>query len=47
VDRPYELKFEWLPPEKRSVSRRRIAAHLLVHSQRHYAQLATLARVAG
>jgi uncharacterized damage-inducible protein DinB len=46
-DEPYELKFDWLPPEKRSVSRRKIAAHLLVHSQRHYAQLATLVRVAG
>lgn len=44
---PYELKFEWLPPEKRRVSRRKIAAHMLLHSQRHYAQLATLARMAG
>jgi uncharacterized damage-inducible protein DinB len=43
----YVLKFEWIPPEKRSVSRRKIAAHALLHSQRHWAQLATLVRNAG
>lgn len=46
-DEPYELKFDWLAPEKRQVSRRKVAAHGLVHSQRHYAQLMTLVRVAG
>ena len=35
------------PPEKRTVSRRKIAAHALFHSQRHWAQLATLVRNAG
>jgi uncharacterized damage-inducible protein DinB len=44
---PYILKFDWIPPEKRSVSRRKIAAHTLIHSQRHWAQLATLVRNAG
>ncbi len=46
-DEPYELKFDWLPPEKRCISRRKAALHSLLHSQRHYAQLATLVRVAG
>lgn len=44
---PYELKFDWLAPEKRRISRRKVAGHMLLHSQRHYAQLATLVRVAG
>jgi uncharacterized damage-inducible protein DinB len=43
----YVLKFDWVPPEQRSVSRRKIAAHALFHSQRHWAQLATLVRNAG
>ncbi|MGD0095374.1 MAG: DinB family protein [Terracidiphilus sp.] len=34
-------------PEKRIVSRRKVAAHALFHSQRHWAQLATLVRAAG
>ena len=46
-DELYELKFDWLPPEKRHISRRKMACHSLLHSQRHYAQLATLVRVAG
>jgi uncharacterized damage-inducible protein DinB len=46
-DESYELKADWLAPEKRNVSRRKVAAHFLLHSQRHYAQLATLVRVAG
>jgi len=46
-DQSYELKFDWLPAEERHVSRRKIALHALIHSQRHYAQLATLVRVAG
>ena len=44
---PFILTFDWIPPEQRAVSRRKIAAHALIHSQRHYAQLATLARIAG
>lgn len=43
----YELKFDWVPPDQRLVSRRKIAAHALFHSQRHWAQLATLVRNAG
>jgi uncharacterized damage-inducible protein DinB len=44
---PYILTFDWVPPEKRSVSRRKIAGHAMLHSQRHWAQLATLVRNAG
>jgi uncharacterized damage-inducible protein DinB len=44
---PYVLQFDWIPPGQRSVSRRKIAAHALFHSQRHWAQLATLLRNAG
>jgi len=44
---PYILNFDWVPEDMRRVSRRKIALHSLFHSQRHYAQLATLARVAG
>ena len=44
---PYVLKFDWIPEERRTVSRRKIAAHALIHSQRHWAQLATLVRNAG
>lgn len=46
-DEFYELKFDWVPPGKGHVSRRKVAAHMLIHSQRHYAQLATLVRMAG
>ena len=41
------LKFPWLPHEGLTVSRRKIAGHALFHSQRHWAQLATLVRSAG
>jgi uncharacterized damage-inducible protein DinB len=41
------IDVKWLPPEARSVSRRKVAAHALFHSQRHWAQLATLVRAAG
>jgi uncharacterized damage-inducible protein DinB len=41
------LDFPWLPPDMRSFSRRKVAAHALFHSQRHWAQLATLVRAAG
>jgi uncharacterized damage-inducible protein DinB len=37
----------WLPPEARTFSRRKALAHTLFHSQRHWAQLATLVRSAG
>jgi uncharacterized damage-inducible protein DinB len=41
------LDYAWLPPEARTFSRRKAAAHMLFHSQRHWAQLATLVRAAG
>lgn len=41
------LDAPWLPPEFRTPSRRKVAAHTLFHSQRHWAQLSTLVRVAG
>jgi len=43
----YTLDMDWVPPEMRTVSRRKIAVHALFHSQRHWAQLATLVRNAG
>ncbi len=46
-DEMLALEFEWLPPRLRTASRRKIAAHALLHSQRHWAQLATLVRAAG
>jgi uncharacterized damage-inducible protein DinB len=44
---PYVLEFDWVPQGERTVSRRKIVAHALFHSQRHWAQLATLVRNAG
>jgi uncharacterized damage-inducible protein DinB len=41
------LDLNWLPPDAQSFSRRKVAAHALFHSQRHWAQLATLVRAAG
>jgi uncharacterized damage-inducible protein DinB len=43
------MKFDlaFLPPEMRTFSRRKILGHALFHSQRHWAQLATLVRAAG
>jgi len=41
------LDYDWLPPQARVVSRRKVLAHTLFHSQRHWAQLATLVRAAG
>jgi len=41
------LALEWLPAATRTISRRKITAHALYHSQRHWAQLATLVRAAG
>jgi uncharacterized damage-inducible protein DinB len=43
----YTLQASWIPPDKRSMSRRKVLAHALLHSQRHWAQLATLVRNAG
>jgi uncharacterized damage-inducible protein DinB len=44
---PYVLRFDWIPEDRRTVSRRKIAAHALIHGQRHWAQIATLVRSAG
>ncbi|HVN93869.1 MAG TPA: DinB family protein [Terracidiphilus sp.] len=44
---PYILTFDWVPPDQRRVTRRKIAGHALFHGQRHWAQLATLVRNAG
>jgi uncharacterized damage-inducible protein DinB len=44
---PFVLDFDWMPLEERTLSRRKIALHALFHSQRHWAQLATLVRSAG
>jgi uncharacterized damage-inducible protein DinB len=40
------LDLPWLK-EPRAVSRRKVLGHALFHSQRHWAQLATLVRAAG
>ncbi|MGB6686347.1 MAG: DinB family protein [Terracidiphilus sp.] len=41
------MNYDWLPPQARTASRRKLMAHALFHSQRHWAQLATLVRAAG
>lgn len=41
------LELQQLPPEMRNLSRRKVAAHAFFHSQWHWAQLATLVRIAG
>jgi len=46
-DQAMTLDFPWLPPQARRASRRKVAGHALFHSQRHWAQLATLVRAAG
>jgi uncharacterized damage-inducible protein DinB len=46
-DETMTLDAPWLPPSARTASRRKIAGHALFHSQRHWAQLATLVRTAG
>jgi hypothetical protein len=43
----FNLAYEWLPANLRIASRRKLTAHALIHSQRHWAQLATLLRDAG
>jgi uncharacterized damage-inducible protein DinB len=44
---PMLLDIPQLPESARSPSRRKVLGHTLLHSQRHWAQLATLVRVAG
>jgi uncharacterized damage-inducible protein DinB len=46
-DGTLKLEYDWVPAHARIASRRKMAAHALFHSQRHWAQLATLVRVAG
>jgi uncharacterized damage-inducible protein DinB len=46
-DASYTLDVSWLPPHARTSTHRKILAHALFHSQRHWAQLATLVRAAG
>jgi uncharacterized damage-inducible protein DinB len=46
-DDKMRIDVNWLPPDAQSFSRRKVAAHALFHSQRHWAQLATLVRAAG
>ncbi len=41
------IDVNFLPPDARSFSRRKLAGHALFHSQRHWAQQATLVRAAG
>jgi hypothetical protein len=41
------LAYDWLPADLRIASRRKLTAHALIHSQRHWAQLAGLVRDAG
>ena len=43
----YTLAANWLPADKRTLSRRKVLGHALLHGQRHWAQLATLLRSAG
>ena len=43
----YTLDVSWLPPHARTSTHRKILGHALFHSQRHWAQLATLVRAAG
>jgi uncharacterized damage-inducible protein DinB len=46
-DETMTLDVNWLPPEARTFTRRKVLGHVLFHSQRHWAQLATLVRAAG
>ncbi|MGA3263358.1 MAG: DinB family protein [Terracidiphilus sp.] len=46
-DEMLTLDYPWLPPQSRTASRRKVMGHMLFHSQRHWAQLATLVRAAG
>lgn len=46
-EQTFTLSFEWIPERLRTASRRKLAGHALLHSQRHWAQLATHVRTAG
>jgi len=46
-DETITFDFKFLAPDARTFSRRKLLAHALFHSQRHWAQLATLVRAAG
>ena len=46
-DATYTLDVDWIPPQIRTMTFRKMSAHALFHSQRHWAQLATLVRAAG
>jgi hypothetical protein len=39
---PFVIDIDFVPAEERAIPRRRVAAHALFHSQRHWAQLATI-----
>ncbi len=43
----FTLAYDWIPDDLRNASRRKLAAHALLHSQRHWAQLASLVRDSG
>lgn len=43
----FAIEIPKIPANLRTPTRRKVAAHMLLHSQRHYAQLATLVRHAG
>lgn len=44
---PYTLSIPRISPDKITMSRRKVLGHALLHSPRHWAQLATLVRNAG
>ncbi|HXR39546.1 MAG TPA: DinB family protein [Terracidiphilus sp.] len=46
-DEKLNMDFPWMPPEGRTPTRRKALTHVLLHSQRHWAQMATLVRTAG
>ena len=46
-DAKFVMEVDWIPAELRQMSHRKLAGHALFHSQRHWAQLATLLRQAG
>jgi uncharacterized damage-inducible protein DinB len=41
------VHYPWRKPEQPKPTARKALAHILLHSQRHWAQLATLVRAAG
>jgi uncharacterized damage-inducible protein DinB len=46
-DEIYVIELDWIPADLKKQTRRKVAAHSFFHSQRHWAQLATLVRRAG